>query len=1462
MGGVDDEADPAPTRGFGDTQFRDARCKDCLREQLTGRAPATDSDAADANSTRFEYSEAWATKMLDRGGSRTDRCARHRREHRQTIQGIAVAYVDLETVGEVSDRVNPTGPLGGLGELPATHRAKPVSVDLSKRQFGMTDDDIRKALRLLGNDKTRVLVLKAGTGTGKSTFGPYRLMNPPTDQPGDAELIQLTKLGPIVVTEPRVQATTGVARFVGEKLVAGCKWKSCNLHGRFVPAKDADPENPEGPDHDGAITDECVVIDCTDHIGPGYPVGYQVKDDKKHDDSCQLIFVTDGTMVNWLREGRLSKIGTVIVDEAHERSVNIDFIMGELNRQLPRYPHLRVIVTSATFDVDFYVSFFGGKDIVAQMDVPAVKTFGYGAPFFPLDSDQSSPPCVCPAFDPTGKSDTPHKLADPHDLTSWMETHWPNKMGPVVGGRGPEDLHATTQKLESLRYDGPLINDFKAWGKEMPAVLTAHVIRMINGLDEMGIHGDLLAFLPTAKMIATAVADIEAAIPADRADIYGLVGSMSKELQNEALAARPSTARRKIVIATNLAETSLTVEGVRFVVDSGIITQSTWDPITASGDVPTREHSQSGIRQRWGRVGRDAPGWAFPLYSAEQFSRLPRDTPPGSTRENLEKLIMTAKAGGVDRLEDFDWPADWEFGDPDQSAIDARTTFLGELKRAEKALVLNGVVDPEHGHLTAFGKEMLRFSVVGASAATALAIMFADQLACVPEVTTALALLDTQGLFGRDRLFITEDGWPFITQMGSKLRLQALRLGCSDDLDLVLRVAAGWDHADPKQPPWEVTEDRIRWCQHWWLNENVLAKAADNRRETLAALSPAMKEEVKRFIDPRLAARARAVLSRAMTSLQYTLNDDGKAYASVVDSTLPPASLDSEAWLTDRPDRILALQRGLRGTDDKRRIYLKHLVRVLPWACADGLEAFDLIELAAREVSPRRLPDFGRDPLLDYLGSWPAGMRFEGTLVTRAGRTSVQRVRSVVPPALPPRVPEAGAPKPRSNGDSNWLLGEALPDDDELQRRPVDTADDPTDPEKGLENNDDESDGGLVEIGSPEDVLAAWTRTSAAAQLEHPDVTDAVGRVGDVQPSTFMVAGYRLHDDGDVHLELTTGVCAVLVSIPASKIGTTLGGGKKHLLEYSASPGILSVELLQKQGALRIVGTSAAAVESVLGRIDKVSSVTGAMRMPDINSWKRLIGSGGSIKDALLKKSGCTQASLKAGTVDWTLTGPTALAVQTFIGEASKLVPGCTGEVATLEAFQVRDLLAATNLQDWRTEGLSCVSAADLPSAANGQGLNGTAADGAGSSDWDTELPQLVRRLSSDLGIDVELSQAPHESRATLAAFLFGLAHAVPGGTCVGTEPDTYRVSWPRPALPTVSSLDGRISEFPVLGFDSSMDGAARAIRLGRPSLIQIEAANQSEYEQILYYFVGIASALKLKLSPGAQDRQILVVRP
>ncbi|MBF6621604.1 MAG: hypothetical protein ITG02_15410 [Patulibacter sp.] len=1060
---------------------REVRCKDCLRERRLGW---NDPDARQSDADeQFEYNEAWAQGVLGRGGSRTDRCPRHRRLHRQEISGLAVAYIDLKTIGEVADRENPMGPLGGLGPLPTVHRPVPKAAPIPFSKFGMTDDHVREIYKKMANPQKRVLILKAGTGTGKSTFFPFRLLSPP-----DGVDFSFTEHGPIVVTEPRVQATVGVARYVGERLVMGCPLMECSEHGSFNPKSHVDdPLAPAGEtctdpehcdrehvgDHPGPKSEACRVSDCTRHIGPGYPVGYQVKGDARHDPATQLVYVTDGTMINWLREGRLNKIGTVVVDEAHERSTNIDFIMGYLRREIDRYPHLRVIVTSATFDVPFYEDYFGGPDRVECFDVPAKKAFGYGAPLFPVTDGPLE--CGCERDE---NGNLPHKLTT--DPEEWLhfEGHWPD--GETIPDTDvavsdgdlsddssdedsdPETLRAITRQLLDLRLPQPP----DRWPEPLKPVprpvldqmvkdLADHVVRLANALDDRAIYGDILAFLPNNRLIESAVTRIEQGVDREHADVYALIQSAPTEQKEAALESRPRGAKRKIVVSTNLAETSLTVSGVRFVVDTGLTTQGDWDPVLASKSVPTTLHSQAGVRQRWGRVGRDAPGWVFPLYSRAQFDELPRDTPPGSTRDNLEQLVMKAKAAGIDdvAVSGFKWPAAHKFGQLDASAERAADIFTQELERASHALEANGAVDAE-GHLTSFGKELERFGQH--SAGFAIAAMFADQLACLPEVLTALSLLEAQKPQGFEdvdlrNLPLFDHDWPGAWRVLADQRWQQLHVGCRDDLDLALRIVGLWERADPDRRPWEPSPARETWARRWWLNHDVLLKLAELRRQDLEGLSPAMKEEVKRFLEPKLAPRARAVISRAFVDMLYRTSDEA-SYTSVARPDDPPASISGLCRLPQPPRELLALTRQTGFTDEPE---IRNVVEVTPWAADPALDATDLLLLCAEHCAPRTLLPSDYDHTQSVIRDYPVGSTVDVNVDTAAQRIAVR----VYPQFAYP----IAAEPPDGDETTSWPIGNLAPieDQEEIERVQVvelddDDRDDTSGRALGLEVNDDE----------------------------------------------------------------------------------------------------------------------------------------------------------------------------------------------------------------------------------------------------------------------------------------------------------------------------------------------------------------------------------------------------------------------
>ena len=998
----------APPRGTSSSFMRDAQCKDCRREVEQGdREP---------DKVNFTYNEAWAVQQLDRGGSRSDRCPEHRQSHQKHIQGIAVAYVDLETVGQAigadDETIGPTGPLGGLGPLPGNHLPRRGGADLGAFRFGMEDKHIRRMLFYLENDDQRVLVVKAGTGTGKSTFMPYRLLDPPEG------CFRLCDIGPIIVTEPRVEATLGVAGFVGNKL-------------------------------SGA-----------DGVGPGHPVGYQVSRDRNHDSACQLIFATDGTVINWMREGRLSEIGTIIVDEAHERSTNIDFIMGFLKRNIDRYPHLRVIITSATFNVKFYREYFleqfGVREIpederspVNKVIIPAQKSIGYGFPLFPnldaLSAKETGDDIrtrwneACP--------DLP--LAASLDENQFIQTHWKTRdsdpleshdlteeLQHEIGER--EDLHETTRKLLPYRFTGPILEPGQ-WRHEMPKLVGTLVTNLVNGLDSEDIFGDVLAFLPTTNTIEEACEILRPAL-GDRADVYALLSSLSTEEKKNALDARKKGDKRKVVISSNLAETSLTVEGVRFVVDSGLICQQQWDPESASGALPTGPHSQSGIKQRWGRVGRKAPGWVFPLYTKGQFVRLPQDTPPASTRSNLESLVMTAKMGGIDNVADFPWPASFEptTVELDQSAKAAQEVFKNELVRANEALRSSGAVDQD-GDPTSFGKELTRFQGLG-STASAMAIMYADRLCCVPEVTTILALLESQPLAGARGLLADGEDWPLEWRLEAAERHAGLFSGCEDDAEAVLQIVAAWERADPEVCPWVDTEARTAFARSLWLNQARLVEMAEVRRDVLKSLSPAMKEEVKRFVEPALLRRARGAITRAMSALEYRRHDSS-VYRPVSGTDDIVAKISEQSRLQTVADRVLPLSR--KRNPATREHSLSNVVTLEDWATRpDDNDALigtaDAVALLV-SASVQARPDTRKDVLAALLLAWPPGTRLTAAFQQDGGALRLEAIDVRSPAQLPTPV-EADKVALDNEGD-----GEAVDADPPLDTRwpaPNDRVDD------------------------------------------------------------------------------------------------------------------------------------------------------------------------------------------------------------------------------------------------------------------------------------------------------------------------------------------------------------------------------------------------------------------------------------
>lgn len=933
-----DELSRERARGKVTTYLWEARCKDCEAEQKAKQQGAQSlkisgtrarAESRTVESQQFEYSDSWAIRTDERGNTRSDRCERHRREHREVIQAIAVPYIDLQTIGEVTDRENPTGPLGGVGPLPVLHKKRPRNVDLDSFKFGMTDNDIHKILE--GLKQKKIAVVEAGTGTGKSTFMPFRLMNPP---PGAN--LRVTDFGPIVVTEPRRAAAKALAHYVGEQMVNG---------------------------HDHRI--------CSEHFGPGFPVGYQIGGEKYWDSACDLIYVTDGTMINWAKQGRLAEIGTVIVDEAHERSEEIEIVLAQLNEQVQIHDHLRVIITSATIDKDLFVEYFGGDENVFHCKFEAPKSFGYGVPFFihtEIDDEKIEKGATV-NFDgelvTTGEDDL---KGDNEQLQfdGWKER------GPEEEDYEVENLRGTTRELQDLRCGEELaIEECKERiPKSVEEVVSGVVARQVLKIAAGTQYGDILAFLPTRILIQRSVDLVIKGLAANGldCDVYALLASQPDDIIRKALAARKRGQKRKIVVSSNLAETSMTVEGVRYIVDSGLICQSDWDPEFGNKFYPTRAHSQSGLRQRWGRVGRDAPGWIFPLYTINQFLSLPKDTLPETARINLETSCMKMLAAGIDPgstklLGGFAS----ESVRSDDNAIEVADAVNRELKRAATALAKCGAVDGE-GQLTEFGRELERFPLSGVQA---VAVMLADQLACVHEVALVLVALCKGKLQGKrdDTVLYVDRDWPAAWRVRAARCHRALAIGCRDDLDVLLRIFSIWQKSD----------DKDVWCAIWWLNQEALKQLQKDADKIIVSLSSGMKGKAARNANPDLADRARAVITHAMGDLRYGSSKSGE-FVGRFGADGNKAKLSLNSVLPDPPDEIIALSRFSPSAtaDGDRKAIISNIIGVLEWAERGDLEpdnmGFDLaIKVADHLKDSDGLEKFNADLLSGIRQAYSVG---------------------------------------------------------------------------------------------------------------------------------------------------------------------------------------------------------------------------------------------------------------------------------------------------------------------------------------------------------------------------------------------------------------------------------------------------------------------------------------------------------
>jgi ATP-dependent helicase HrpA len=394
----------------------------------------------------------------------------------------------------------------------------------------------------------------------------------------------------------------------------------------------------------------------------GETVGYTVRFTDQVSDSTLVKLMTDGILLAEIqRDPMLRRYDTLIIDEAHERSLNIDFILGYLQQLLPRRPDLKVIITSATIDPERFARHFASPDgTPAPIVEVSGRTFPVEIRYRPLTVE----------------------------------------VGEQLIDRDPVD--AVCEAVEELQAAG---------------------------------DGDILVFLSGEREIRD-TADALRDRKLRNTEILPLYARLSAAEQHKVFT--PHTGRR-VVLSTNVAETSLTVPGIRYVVDPGTARISRYSVRTKVQRLPIENISQASARQRSGRCGRVADGICIRLYSEEDFEARPEFTEPEILRTNLASVVLQMTALGLGDIASFPFVEP-----PDPRAIRDGIALLEELGALEPAK------RDELPKLTATGRELARLPV---DPRMARMIVEGHRNGCLREVLIIVAALSIQDVRERPAEF-------------------------------------------------------------------------------------------------------------------------------------------------------------------------------------------------------------------------------------------------------------------------------------------------------------------------------------------------------------------------------------------------------------------------------------------------------------------------------------------------------------------------------------------------------------------------------------------------------------------------------------------------------------------------------------------------------------------------------------
>jgi len=473
----------------------------------------------------------------------------------------------------------------------------------------------------------------------------------------------------------------------------------------------------------------------------GSLVGYSIRFEDCTSKETRVKYMTDGILLREsLNDPDLDKYSVVVMDEAHERSLNTDVLFGITKRVLRNRRDFRLVVTSATLDAERFASFFGGASI-----------FRIPGRTFKVESYFAKTPMVDYVDAAVKQVLQIHLTLPPGDILVFMT--------------GQEDITCTCE-------------------------LVAERLGQILHLND----SDEASQLEQKKKLAKS-----------KLLVLPMYSTLPTDLQSKIFdPALPG--QRKCVVSTNIAETSLTVDGIRYVVDTGLTKMKVFNPKIGMDSLRLVPVSQAAANQRAGRAGRTSEGYCYRLYTEYQFKEeMLQMAVPEIQRTNLGAVILLLKSLGVNRAQDFD------FMDPPPTE---------NLVDSLNQLWVLGAVDSD-GNLTPLGRRMVDFPL---DPALSKMLIFADQEKCTSEIVTLVSMLNVPDVFFRP---------PDRAEEADQAR-ERFVVPESDHLTLV-----------NVYNQWLRNKKASAWCSQHFLHGKALRRAQDIREQLVEVMNKSGIREVE-----------------------------------------------------------------------------------------------------------------------------------------------------------------------------------------------------------------------------------------------------------------------------------------------------------------------------------------------------------------------------------------------------------------------------------------------------------------------------------------------------------------------------------------------------------------------------------------------------------------------------------------